>query len=134
MTVKNDLSELKKIFDDVEAICTEYKLSEDLCNNLCLCIDEIFSNIIKYAYNDDKEHEIDIVFDFNERERIVKITVTDDGVPFNPLEAKQPDLFEDLLEREIGSLGIYIVLNIMCKIEYNRINNKNNLVMSKKVD
>ena len=134
MTVKNDLSELNKIFDDVETLCARHNLSEDLCNNLCLCIDEIFSNIIKYAYDDDKEHDVDIILDFNERERIIKITVIDDGVPFNPLEAKEPDLFEDLLEREIGSLGIFIVSNIMCKIEYNRISGKNMLEMIKKVD
>ena len=134
MTVKNDMSELRGIFSELETISSKYGLPVDIQYNLCLCIDEVFSNIVKYAYNDGKEHEIEIVFSYDAYGRKFSITTIDDGRPFNPLEVNAPDLTIDLLDREIGGLGLFIVFNIMSSVEYNRTDSKNRLKMTKDID
>ena len=134
MIVKNSLSELDSIFSELETISSEYGIHAEIQNNLCLCIDEVFSNIVKHAYDDGNEHEIEIVFNYDAHGRKFTITISDDGRPFNPLEAKTPDLTIDFLEREIGGLGLFIVLNIMSNVEYNRTDCINRLKMTKSID
>jgi len=134
MIVKNDLAELDNIFGELEAISSKFGLSYDFQNNLCLCIDEVFSNIVRYAYDDGKEHEIEIIFDYDAHGRRFTITISDDGKPFNPLDVKAPDLTVDLREREIGGLGLFIVLNIMSNVEYNRTDCINRLKMTKDIE
>ena len=134
MIVKNNLNELGKVFGELETISSDFGFPLEIQHNLCLCIDEVFSNIVKYAYDDGKEHEIEITFDYISRDRTFTITISDDGKPFNPLEVKSPDLTIDLLDREIGGLGLFIVLNIMSNVEYNRDDCINRLKMTKDID
>ena len=134
MIVKNDLTELDKIFKGLEKISMEFGFPSEIYNNLCLCIDEVFTNIVRYAYDDGREHEIEIIFDYSSRKKTFTVTISDDGKPFNPLEAQAPDFSSDLMEREIGGLGIFIVLNIMCSIEYKRLESMNKLKMTKNVN
>ncbi len=129
MKVKNDIIELERIYKEIEAITLEHGFTEEVQNNLCLCMDEVFSNIVNYAYDDNAEHNIDIIFDLNAPTKEIKIIITDDGKPFNPVNAASPDFTIDLFEREIGGLGIFIVTNIMSKVEYSRIESLNRLEM-----
>ena len=74
------------------------------------------------------------LFNYNPDQKKFTITITDDGKPFNPLEAETPDLSLDMLEREIGGLGVFIVSNIMTNVEYKRLGNKNTFEMVKEVE
>ena len=134
MIVKNNLGELSNIFSELETISSKFGIPLEIQNNLCLCIDEVFSNIVKYAYDDGKEHEIEIVFDYDAQNKIFTITISDDGRPFNPLEVHAPDLTIDLLDRIIGGLGLYIVMNIMSNVEYIRDGCINRLKMTKDIE
>lgn len=131
--IKNSLDYLDKIFNMIYEKSKAYGISQDIQNDLCVCMDEVFLNIVKYAYDDTEDHEITIEFDFDEPGKKITITFTDDGKAFNPLEVNPPYLSSDLLEREIGGLGIFIVSNTMSRIKYNRLGNFNRLEMTKEV-
>ena len=131
--MKNDINELNRIYTELEIISNKHDFSDELFNELCLCMDEVFSNIIKFAWDDDKEHNVEILFDYKFDAKKFIITLVDDGRPFNPMEAGDPDLSSNLLEREIGGLGIFIVSNIMNNIEYSRKNKKNRLQLTKEI-
>ena len=53
------------------------------------------------------------------------VTITDDGIPFDPFSVKTPDTDLSIDEREIGGLGIHLVRNMMDKVSYQRKDNKN---------
>jgi sigma-B regulation protein RsbU (phosphoserine phosphatase) len=63
-------------------------------------------------------------------ERMV-ISITDDGVPFNPFKKDPPDTMLSLEEREIGGLGIHIVKNLMDEYNYKRNVDKNIITLVK---
>lgn len=134
--VKNEIDELQKLYDAMDSIAKEHSLSEELVNDLYMCIDEVFSNIVNYAYEGDGngKHEIEAEFNFDEQTKKIKIALIDKGRAFNPLEAAEPDLSLDLLDREIGGLGIFIVSNIMSSVEYSRLDDANKLEMVKDVE
>jgi serine/threonine-protein kinase RsbW len=55
----------------------------------------------------------------------------DDGRPFNPVAAPEPDTTKSLEERSLGGLGIYLVRKLMDGLEYQRQAGKNLLLMKK---
>jgi serine phosphatase RsbU (regulator of sigma subunit)/anti-sigma regulatory factor (Ser/Thr protein kinase) len=57
------------------------------------------------------------------------IEVADDGEPFDPLQAPEPDVDIPLAEREIGGLGIHILRNILDDVTYAYKDKKNTLTM-----
>ena len=57
--------------------------------------------------------------------------VEDDGKPFNPLEAEDPAVSQDLDSINIGGLGIHLVKKMMDDIDYQRVKGKNRLILKK---
>ena len=63
----------------------------------------------------------------------VYMTFEDEGIPYNPLEKKDPDVTLSVEEREIGGLGIYMVKKSMDEITYENKDGKNILTLMKKL-
>lgn len=130
--ISNQLSEIEKITSEVENIWMKYQFPLKLMYNINISIDELLSNIINYAFEDKSTHFINIQLEITNKSFLMRIT--DDGKAFNPLEIEEPDINASLEERNIGGLGIFIVKNLVDKIEYNRNGNKNILLIEKKIE
>ena len=61
------------------------------------------------------------------------ITFMDWGMPFNPLEIKEPDVTLPAEERSIGGLGIFLVKKTMDDIRYEFRNGMNILRIEKRI-
>jgi anti-sigma regulatory factor (Ser/Thr protein kinase) len=57
----------------------------------------------------------------------------DDGVPYDPLQAAEPDVTASLDERSIGGLGILLVKKMMDTVTYERAGGRNVLRMRKRL-
>ena len=57
------------------------------------------------------------------------VTITDDGVPFNPLSVERPDTDLSLEDREFGGMGIHLVRNLVDDVSYQRRIGKNVMTM-----
>jgi len=62
----------------------------------------------------------------------IRVDVEDDGRPFNPLEAPEPDTTKPLEKRTIAELGIFLVRKLMNDLEYKRQGDRNLLTIKKK--
>jgi sigma-B regulation protein RsbU (phosphoserine phosphatase) len=123
ITVRADMSEI----DCVNAAFSQYAekigLSAAVIQKVSISFDELLNNIIAYGFDDPEGHEIDIVAEHT-KGRLV-ITVTDDGVPFNPFDRVGPDTTLSLEDREIGGLGVLLVVELMDKCAYRRLRDRN---------
>ena len=99
---------------------------------ICVAVEEIFVNIASYAYGDGAG-DASLCFTFDESKRLMTLTVSDEGVPFNPLERAEPDITLSAADREIGGLGIFITKKTMDTVSYKNENGKNILTMTKKI-
>lgn len=132
MELKNNLAEIGRISQIIDEFCASNKLPLDTVFALNLSLEEVLTNIINYGYDDSEEHVIHVSLNLNQGQ--VYIEVEDDGKPFNPLEAEPPDIHKPLDERPIGGLGIHLMKHHMDALEYKRKDEKNLLIMKKKVN
>jgi serine/threonine-protein kinase RsbW len=129
LVLKNAISEIRVLSNTVKEFCEENSLSGEVTHDIQLALEEIFSNIVFYGFHDQDEHQIAVSLSL--RDNTLVLEIKDDGIPFNPLESKTPDLERPIEERETGGMGIYIARVLMDEIEYFRKQNKNILVMKK---
>lgn len=86
-------------------------------------MDELFSNIVKYAYPE-QIGEVVIAGDLS-KEKCIVVTIEDNGIFYNLLERENPDTELPLEDRKIGGLGVFLVKNMVEHIEYQRIEDRN---------
>lgn len=98
--------------------------------NIGLAVEEVYVNIVNYAYQG-KTGKAEMTL--SESDGTVTITISDSGVPFNPLEKDDPDITLSSEKRAIGGLGIFLVKKTMDSVSYFYENNKNILVLKKKI-
>lgn len=125
----NDINQLACVDEEMTQFTDGLGLSEKMCMNLKLALEEALSNVILYAYPDEKNKDITIRFEITEN--LLKIVITDTGIPFDPNQKEMPDLTLPIHERPIGGLGIHLVREIMTDVEYIRKGDKNVLTMLK---
>lgn len=131
ITIVNNIDQLPTLAEQIEQIADEWELSPMLAMNMNLVLEEAITNVIFYAFNDQKNHQIDI--DFNLNNSKLKLIITDDGTPFDPTQKGDPDTTLSVEERQIGGLGIFLIRKIMNEVSYKRENNKNILTLSKSI-
>ena len=83
LTICNRLSEHTRVRQRIDSFSKQHHLPQKLRLKVNVVLDELITNIISYAYRDNKEHHITIVLDLSADRLMVQ--VADDGIPFNPL-------------------------------------------------
>jgi sigma-B regulation protein RsbU (phosphoserine phosphatase) len=131
MTLKNQLTEIDRFKESFNIFSEENGFPTPIRRELNIVFDDLLTNIVSYAYQDDEEHEIEVRVEAD-GERIV-VSISDDGIPFNPLDADTPDTSLSLEERKLGGLGIHLVRKLMDKVSYQRRITKNRLTLVKNI-
>lgn len=97
-----------------------------------LACEEIIANITSYAYPAGVDGYIGL--DVTDDGKELRIEIRDGGRPFNPVEKETPDVTQSLDSRDIGGLGIYLVLQMMDQVSYSYEEGKNKLVLVKNIN
>lgn len=127
----NQLSEVKRLGEMAERFAESHGLSEDERYAINLVLDEIVINVIKYGFDDTREHQIHVTLSVDAG--TLTIVVDDDARAFNPLDQPPPDLDLPIEERPIGGLGIFLVRATMDDVQYERSGDRNVLTLKKKL-
>lgn len=130
LIIKNDPGQLALLYEFLEQLADSCGISMPQQMEIKLALDEAVTNVIQYAYPGTTG---DIRIDIECDNRKLKITITDKGIPFNPLENKEPDITLPLEERPIGGLGIFLVKQLMADVRYKRSEGYNILTMTKDI-
>jgi len=93
-----------------------------------VAMDEIASNIVHYSGAPDFTVSVGLP----DAPPYVRLTFSDGGKPYNPLQRADPDVTLPAEERAIGGLGIFMVKKMMDDIEYAYENGRNVLTIGKK--
>lgn len=129
--LKSDLAELDTLSKHVQKFGSSIGLSKKFLFEINLALDELFTNIISYGYQDDKDHLIEITI--TPLNNSLELCIEDDGVPFNLIDVADPDLPCDIESCKIGGLGIHLIKNLMDEVCYKRAKGKNRLTLKKEL-
>ncbi len=131
LRLENKISELDKIRDTLEEISASWGLPPQISMSVNLALEEAFTNIVNYAYNDKERHEI--TFDFLMQNNMLHIAIRDDGRPYDPTGRDEPDIALPAEDRPIGGLGIFLIKKIMDEVKYERNGETNQLFLKKHI-
>lgn len=108
-------------------------LSEKSKKQLSIALEESIVNILSYAYPQ-KNGSIEIIWEKDLQIKMVRFTLKDQGLSFNPLAHPVPDKNASLEKRPIGGLGVFLLNSLTDHVEYKREENTNILILSKNMD
>lgn len=131
LVLLNEISEIGKLPDFVDAAAEEAALDPAMAMSLNLAIEEAVTNVISYAYPPGERGEVVLEADLQDG-RLVFV-LRDAGKPFDPTAQPLADITLGVEDRPIGGLGIFLVRQIMDAVEYRREQGENILVMTKKI-
>ncbi len=114
--VAADWGSIARLIEFADEVMSSLSLTADQDYVMRLVIEEIATNIIKYGYDEDTPGSIHLQCSINDNSLHVKIR--DHGRPFDPRECPEPDLADDLDERTIGGLGLFLVLEFSDYLSY----------------
>ncbi len=119
--IENRLSELENLNALLADFLNEHGVRGRPAYAVNLAIDELVVNVIRYAYVDEDTHVIDIEVVIEGTQIILRIV--DDGRPFDPRTGPSLDLHAE--EREVGGLGLILVLDMVDVLKYQRVEETN---------
>ena len=132
ITVDATLDNIETVTDFIDAELERVDCPPKAMMQINIAVDELFSNIARYAYEPEKgPATVRVEVDPDSPE--VVITFLDHGKPYNPLENEDPDITLSAEERGIGGLGIFMGKKTMDEIEYEYRDGKNILRVKKKL-
>ncbi|MBN1197778.1 MAG: SpoIIE family protein phosphatase, partial [Bacteroidales bacterium] len=129
--IPNQLDQLHIIVETIEELSAEWNISSKASMELNLVLEELFTNIVFYAFPDKKEHLIDIRFSLPPS-GVLEIVLMDDGKYFDLIEASEEVKLDAAIEeRKVGGLGIHFVKQMMDEMHYQRKGGKNIVTLKK---
>lgn len=129
LTVSGDADQLgeslQALRDFVVAASNEAGLEKQKMSRLRLAVDEIATNIILYGYRD-AGLTGDVTIESELKPEVLRVSLFDNAIAFDPTQHDAPDNLEDaLIDREIGGLGIYLVIQNIDEFRYERVGDSN---------
>ncbi len=130
LTLRNELAEIARVQDAFRVFAHAQGLAAGCRRAVHLVLDELLTNIVCYAFDDDGPHLISVHVALDASE--LQIEVIDDGQPFDPFARPPPDPSTPLEERELGGLGIELVRRMMDTSSYGRRDGQNRVRLTKR--
>ena len=128
ITVNPTMETVSQIAAFVEEEMEKLEISPKISMKLMIAVDEIYSNIIRYSGATEATIKIE------KTEKELCLWFIDNGKPYNPLDAEEPDITKSSEDRKIGGLGIFMVRKMLNNVEYKYIDGKNILKLTKVIE
>ncbi len=124
------IQSIPDIRNDMHELLKEWKLPSGELKQLLLIVEELFSNICRYAFDDPGSAFVKI--SLIHEDQYLTITISDQGRPFNPLEYDPEELDDPIAVRD-GGMGILLIRAFAEKMEYQRSGETNILMIRKAI-
>ena len=97
-----------------------------------VALEELFVNICSYAYKgQDEPGSAQVSYAYVADPSSITVELRDQGVPFDPLQRKDPTKPSSIQETKVGGLGIFMVKKTMDDFIYMRDDDTNVVVFKK---
>jgi anti-sigma regulatory factor (Ser/Thr protein kinase) len=129
--VRDDLTEVSRIQEELEAFWKALHLPDETGNVVSLALEEVLSNVLRHGRQTGKSSEILVCFRADPLG--FEFEVSDAGTPYNPLLRADPDLTLPISERRPGGLGVYMVKQLADAVTYEWRDSRNHVRFLKRL-
>ena len=131
LTLANDVKEVAKMNTFIKDVLARLNIDKSLVSKMRLALEEAVVNVIEYAYPAGRKGNVNIRVTHDGKR--LRFIISDSGIAFNPTEASSADTTLSAEERPVGGLGIHLMRQLMDSVNYERINGKNVLTLTKNI-
>jgi serine/threonine-protein kinase RsbW len=122
---------LRRMLEFIREAAMEAGCGSDEMKQIELASEEALVNIIHYAYEQQADGNVEIIC-LSPAKGTITVVFRDHGIAFNPLESVgEVDPSLPLEKRPIGGLGVYLIRQLMDRVEYKREKGANELRLTK---
>jgi len=132
LVIGNDAAQIARVSEAMDCLAAEHGIAPTPLVQLQVALDEMVSNVIKYAWPQGGCHTLQVRIEVALGQ--VRIDISDDGRPFDPRDAPVPQTPLPGQRPRPGGLGVHMVRQFMDRFEYVRIDTVNRLTMIKRCD
>jgi serine/threonine-protein kinase RsbW len=129
LVIRNDLSEIAIVRDALDQLGGELEVPARALMQLQVVLDELVSNVVKYSWPDGGDHELQVRITVNATG--VSLDIFDDGQPFDPRGAPEPNAPIDGQRPRPGGVGIHMIKKLVDNLAYERIDGRNHTSLIK---
>lgn len=129
IVIRNNIADLAALTTAMEHVGAEHGVPEQSLFQLQVALDEIVSNVIKYAWPEGGAHDIEIRI--TAREEGVEVEIIDEGRTFDPRDAPKRDKPLPGQRPRAGGVGVQMTKQLVDRIDYARIGDRNHTTLTK---
>lgn len=122
-------SSLAKIGDFIRKIATDAGFESFAVYSIEMAVDEACSNIIEHAYGGEGKGKIQCTCTVTGQS--LTIALQDTGKSFDPSAVDEPNLSDNLEERQAHGLGLFFIRQWMDDVHFESNGTQNTLIMVK---
>jgi serine/threonine-protein kinase RsbW len=129
IVIRNDVTGLAALTSAMEHVGAEHGMPEKSLYQLKIALDEMVSNVIKYAWPEGGAHDIEIRI--TARDDGVEVEIIDDGRMFDPRDAPKRDKPLPGQRPQPGGVGVQMTKQLVDRIGYARTGDRNHTTLTK---
>lgn len=130
LCIRNEIAEIGTVTQALESFGKDARTPNKAMTQLQIVVDELLSNIIKYAWTPDEPHEIKILL--TRHPGMIEIAISDDGIPFDPLQQPARQLQLPGIRPKPGGVGLHLVRQLVDEFKYTRVDGRNQVIVTKR--
>ena len=116
---------LSEMIKPIKKCAQKQGFSPNRINEIELALEEALVNIISYAYPDPNAVGNAEIWCWLNDKALFIIEIKDSGIPFDSLQKDNPELIDNIADRAVGGLGIFLIKQFMDDVKYRREQNYN---------
>lgn len=130
LSIRNVIEDLPLVTEALDRIGENLEIPKKAMIQLQVALDEVLSNIIKYAWPSGEDHTFDVHIRADQER--VEIMVDDDGFPFDPRSHAPRAAPVHGVRPRPGGVGIKMTKQLVEGFDYARIGGRNQVTLTKK--
>jgi serine/threonine-protein kinase RsbW len=129
IVIRNDVADLAALTAAMERVGADHGMPEQSLFQLQVALDEMVSNVFRYAWPEADAHDIEIRI--TARHDGVEVEIIDDGRMFDPRDAPKRDKPLPGQRPRPGGVGVQMTKQLVDRIDYARVGNRNHTTLTK---
>ncbi|MBM4168275.1 MAG: ATP-binding protein [Ignavibacteria bacterium] len=125
-TIESRTENLRAVRELIGGAAKDFGFSEEDSSKIALAVDEACTNIIRHAYHNRSDKNIEITV-YAEKETF-EVRIIDSGDSFDPEALKPVNLKEHLTAFRRGGLGVHLMKTLMDDVKYRSVSGRKNEV------